>query len=211
MGSMSAVLARVGRGGLPCALFVLIAMAVGQAAPQSSRSKTTSGPESFNARATVGSSQGQGEAYVTIRVDKYSDEKDVQAMEKALHEGGSAAFVAALRTAPVVGHFEMGDKKFSIRWARQKATATGRVISFVVDSPVYFVGGGLPGAKSREGFDVAVVQLVMDSSGLGEGKMAAAAKVKPGGDTGVEIDAYDAEPVTLRSVMRVVVSLRRFL
>ena len=54
---------------------------------------------------------------------------------------------------------------------------------------MYFVGGGLPGAKSRDGFDVAVIQLTMDSSGLGEGKVAAAAKVKPGGETGVEIEA----------------------
>jgi hypothetical protein len=48
------------------------------------------------------------------------------------------------------------------------------------------------------------VQLDMDSSGLGTGKMAAAARVKPGGQTGVEIDAYEAEPVTLRSVMRII-------
>ena len=126
-------------------------------------------------------------------------------MEKAL-AGGSAAFVTALRAAPVVGHFEVGDKKFNIRWARTKPTAKGRVISFVTDAPVYFVGAGLPGAKSKEGFEVAVVQLTMDSSGVGEGRMAAAAKVKAGGDTGVEIEAYDAEPVTLRSVMRIIAS-----
>ena len=60
----------------------------------------------------------------------------------------------------------------------------------------------MPGAKSREGFDTAVVQLTMDTSGLGEGRVAAAAKVKPGGETGVEIEAYDAEPVKLTSVKR---------
>ena len=125
-------------------------------------------------------------------------------MEKALKDGGSAGFTAALKKAPAVGKFEAGDKSFVIRWAREKKTATGRVISFVVDSPVYFLGAGVPGAKSREGFDVAVIQRTMDSSGLGEGKVALAAKVKPGGDTGVEIEAYDAEPVTLRSVKRAI-------
>jgi hypothetical protein len=187
----------------PAALVVIIsAIAVGHAAPQSSKSKTTKAPETFNARVTVGSAQGQADAYVTIRVDKYTPEKSIQAMEKALRDGGSAAFVAALRAAPVVARLQVADKTFDIRWARQVPTASGRTISFVVDRPVYFVGGGLPGAKARDGFDTAVLELVMDSSGLGEGRMAAAAKVKPGGATGVEIEAYDAEPVTLRSVKR---------
>jgi hypothetical protein len=186
-------------------LLSIAALAVGHAAPQSSKSKTTGAPEVFNARATVGSDAGRGDAYVTIRVDKYSADKDLQAMEKALATG-SGAFVTALRAAPIVGHFEVGDKKINIRWARVKATSKGRVISFVTDAPVYFVGAGLPGAKAKDGFDVAVVQLNMDSSGLGDGRMAAAAKVKAGGDTGVEIEAYDAEPVTLKSVMRIIAS-----
>lgn len=190
----------------PVVLFLVSALALAPAAPQSSKSKTTGAPEVFNARATVGSAEGRGDAYVKISVDRYSTEKDVQAMETALKDGGSEGFVAALKKAPVVGRLEIGDKIFTIRWARERKTATGRVISFVTDTPVYFIGGGLPGARSREGFDVAVVQLVMDSSGVGEGKVAAAARVKPGGETGVEIEAYDAEPVTLRSVMRQIVS-----
>jgi hypothetical protein len=187
---------------LTTALVLVCAVAVGHAAPQSKKSKTTGAPETFNARATIGSTSGMADANLSIKVTKYTDDKDLQAMEKALKDGGSAAFVAALKKAPVVGQLTVGDKTFTIRWARQKDTATGRVISFVTDSPVYFIGAGVPGAKARDGFDVAVVQLTMDSSGVGQGKMAAAAKVKPGGDTGVEIEAYDAEPVTLRSVMR---------
>jgi len=188
------------------ALFLLSAIAAGHAAPQSSKSKTTGAPETFNARATVGSAEGRGDAYISIKVEKYTPEKQLQALEAALKSGGSAAFVTALRAAPVVGRLTVGDKTFDIRWARQVATARGRTISFVVDAPVYFIGGGLPGAKARDGFDVAVVQLLMDSSGIGEGRMVAAAKVKPGGATGVEVEAYDAEPVALRSVMRIIVS-----
>lgn len=191
---------------LTAALIVVSAIAVGHAAPQSSKSKSTGAPETFNARATVGSAEGRGDAYISIKVEKYTPEKQVQAMENALKSGGSAAFVTALRAAPIVGKLTVGDKTFDIRWARQVANDKGRTISFVVDKPVYFIGAGLPGAKARDGFDVAVVQLVMDSSGTGEGRMVAAAKVKPGGQTGVEVEAYDAEPVTLRSVMRILVS-----
>jgi hypothetical protein len=170
--------------------------------PSAQKSKPLTAPETFSARMSVGAQEGRGDAYITIRVQRYTAEKEIQAMEKALKEGGSAAFVLALRRAPIVGQLEAGNKTFSIRWAREKPNDKGRVISLVVDSPVYFVGGGLPGAKSREGFDTAVVQLTMDSSGVGEGRMAAAAKVKPGGETGVDIEAYDAEPVKLTSVKR---------
>jgi hypothetical protein len=189
---------------LSAALILVSAIAAGAAVPQSIKSKTLGAPESFNARATVGSTDGRGDAYVTIKVDSYTPEKQIKAMEQALQTGGSAAFLTALRAAPVVAKLTVGDKTVNIRWARQVATSKGRTISFVTDAPVYFVGGGLPGAKARDGFDVAVVQLVMDSSGVGDGRMAAAAKVKAGGDTGVEIEAYDAEPVTLHSVMRII-------
>lgn len=192
------------RATVTCAIagtFILAAAPLGRAAAQP---KTATGPEVFNARAVVGSEAGRGDTHVTVRIDKYTAAKDLEAMERALKDGGSTAFTAALRRAPIAGQFEIGQQTFTIRWARQKPTQTGRVITAVIDRPVYYVGGGVPGAKPREGFDVAVVQLDMDSAGVGEGRMAAAARVKPGGPTGVEIDAYDAEPVKLQSVMRLI-------
>ena len=125
-------------------------------------------------------------------------------VEKALKQGGSEAFLTELRRAPVAGRFEVGSQTFAIRWARQRDTEKGRVISVVTDKPVYFVGAGVTGAKSKEGFDVAVIQLTMDSSGVGEGTMTAAAKVKPGGPTGVEVETYENAPLKLSSVMRLI-------
>jgi len=184
---------------LAAGLIVLSALASAESAPQSSKKK--SGPETFRARATLASAEGRGDVYVTFHIDKYTAERDIQTMEQALKAGGSAAFLEAVRKAPVAGTFEAGERRFTIRWARQQPTAKGRVISIVIDSPVYFVGAGLPEAKPRAGYDLAVAQLTMDSSGVGEGVMAAAARVKPGGATGVEIDDYGTEPIKLLSVM----------
>jgi len=50
-------------------------------------------------------------------------------------------------------------------------------------------------------FDVAVIQLLLDPSGLGDGTMAAAARVKPG-EAGVDVEAYEGDPVKLLSIMR---------
>src|SRR5215213_9316502 len=132
-------------------LVAVAAVALTAAAPQS---KKKAGPETFNARATVGSSGGRGDSYVTIRIEQYTPESNVKTMTRALQDGGSAAFLVELRRAPVAGRFEVGGQTFTIRWARQRDTDLGRVISLVIDKPVYFVGGGVPGAKSREGFDV---------------------------------------------------------
>ncbi len=167
----------------------------------SAQSRKQTAPEVFNARATVGAAAGRGDAYVTIRVDHYSAKKDVDKLESALKTGGSAAFVQALKGSPVAGGFEVGGRTVSIRYAKEVTSEKGRTMTLVLDTPVYFIGGGVPGAKPREGFDVAIVQLQMDPAGVGEGKMAVAAKVKPGADA-PDVEAYEGEPVKLLSVMR---------
>jgi hypothetical protein len=166
------------------------------------QAKKHTAPEVFNARASVAAAAGRGDAYVTMRVDRYSAPKDIDAMEQALKNGGTVAFGVALRKAPIVGHFEVGTQTFAIRWARQSENDRGRVITLVTDTPVYFVGAGVPGAKSREGFDLSVIQLNVDTAGMGEGTMAAAAKVKPNADGGVAVDAYEGEPIKLLSIIR---------
>ena len=182
------------------ALLASVPASIG-AAPQS---KKKTGPETFNGKARVATGTAVGDVTFTVQIDQYTPEKDLKAMEQALQSGGSEAFVQALRKAPVAGHFKAGEKTFTIRWARQRETPKGRVISIVTDAPVYFVGAGLPDAKPRAGFDVAVGLLNMDSSGVGEGTMALAAKVKPAADNGVEIQDYATEPVKLVSIMKVI-------
>lgn len=167
----------------------------------SAQSRKQTAPEVFNARASVGSAAGRGDAYVVIHVDQYSTKKDLDKLEGALKTGGSTAFVQALKGSPVVGRLDVGSRTVSIRYAKEVTAEKGRTITLVLDTPVYFIGGGVPGAKAREGFDVAIVQLQMDPAGVGEGKMAVAAKVKPGA-TAPDVEAYEGEPIKLLSVMR---------
>jgi hypothetical protein len=89
-----------------------------------------------------------------------------------------------------------------VRWTRQQPTEKGRTISVVTDAPLFFVGGGNVDAKPREGFEVAVILLNVDSIGLGTGSLAPAARVKPGGPTGVQIDDYAEAPVKLVTVRK---------
>jgi hypothetical protein len=47
-----------------------------------------------------------------------------------------------------------------------------------------------------------VLEFTVDSVGLGSGTMAPAARVKPGGPTGVQVDDYSGKRVTLMTVTR---------
>jgi hypothetical protein len=172
-------------------------------APFQGAARKWTAPETFVAKAE--SRAGATAVYsasLTIHVDRYTRDADRKVMEEALRTGGYPGFLAALRKAPEVGYVETGDKKFTVRWAKEVPEGEGRAISIVTDAPIYFVGGGRPDAKSRAGYELAVLELKMDSAGTGEGTMAAAARVKPGGETGVLIDRYADQPIKLLSIRR---------
>jgi hypothetical protein len=54
-------------------------------------------------------------------------------------------------------------------------------------------------------YEVAVIQLMVDEIGLGSGSIAAGARVRPGGETGVQIDDYADESIKLVTVSRKIV------
>jgi hypothetical protein len=178
----------------------LMALVSAQGAAQTPRN--SGAPETFSANAQAKGAAGAIAATIQIHVQRYTPDFDRTAVESALKGGGYPAFLTALRKAPEVGSVAVGDQKFAIRWAREQKTPKGRTIVLVTDKPVFFVGGGSTTAKPRAGYEVAVLQLQMDEVGLGSGSMAAAARVKPGGEAGVQIDDYADEPIKLVTVSR---------
>lgn len=161
-------------------------------------------PEIFTANMhATGAAGGAAAATITIDVQRYTPDAERTAVETALKTGGFAGFVAALKKAPAVGAVKFGDKSWTIRWAREvKSGANKRTLTFVTDSPIFFVGGGAADAKPRTGYDVALIQLDVDDVGLGNGQMAAAARVRPGGESGVQVDDYADKPIKLATVVR---------
>lgn len=166
---------------------------------QSSRDKL---PESFTANAQFQGAGGAAATTLKIRIDRYTPDAEREAVMQALKQGGYQGFVTALRKAPVVGAVTMGGSTFDIRWARATPNKDNRSIVLVTDKPMYFVGAGNPDAKPREGFDVGVISFDVDSVGMGfNGKMAAAAKVKPGAN-GPDVSDYADKMIDLKTVMR---------
>jgi hypothetical protein len=189
----------------PAALVMLAAAA----SPVLSQSQQRGAPEQFTANAQSASTSGaSAAATVTIDLRRYTPDAERTAVETALKGGGYPAFLAALRKAPEVGTVNLGTQKWSIRWAREQSTAAGRTIVVVTDQPMFFVGGARVNAKPRAGYEVGLIRLEVDAAGMGKGEMAAAAKVKPGGETGVQVDDYAEQPITLSGVQRKIVAAK---
>jgi hypothetical protein len=183
---------------------VVVSLLLILAPPEQTR-KLPKAPEAFSASAQVTGTDSAQAAFVRIFIDTYTTDKDRDTMVSALKGGGYPSFLQALRNAPVVGRLEMGDKSWKIRWARQQdAGPTRRVIVVATDQPVFFVGGGAVDAKPRAGYELGLVQFEIDDAGLGKGTMAAAAKVKLGEPTGVQVDDYGTKPIQLTSVTKII-------
>jgi hypothetical protein len=180
---------------------MLFATAAASAAAQAS--KTAGAPETFTAQAQAAKA-GTGAIAGTIQVHvaRYTPDADRASVENALKTGGFASFLTSLRKAPDVGYVQIGETKTAIRYARQTEAAKGRTIVVVTEKPLFYLGGAAPDAKPRAGFEVGLVELSVDDIGLGTGRMAAAARVRPGGDAGVQIDDYAETPIKLTSVSR---------
>jgi hypothetical protein len=160
-------------------------------------------PEVFTASAEVKNARGAVAATLEVRVNRYSPEFDRTSVEAALKQGGYPKFLTTLRSSPEVGQVMLGGgEPYAIRYARETVTDTGRTVVFVTDKPVFFVGGGRATSKPRAGYEIAILRIDLDGTGKGKGTMAAAARVRPGGDGAVLLDDYAEEPITLTNVTR---------
>ena len=139
---------------------------------------------------------------VQIVIERYTPDAERAAVESALKIGGYPGFVTALRKAPGVGRVELGGQKSIIRWARQTQSPKGRTIVLVTERPVFFIGGGGAKHRPKEGYEVALVELIVDDKGAGTGSMAAAARIKLAPEGGILIDDYAEQLISLNAVTR---------
>ena len=141
-------------------------------------SQQSGAPEMFTANAQATAASGaSAAASVQVDIRRYTPDADRAAVEGALKGGGYPAFLTALRKAPEVGTVSIGTQKWAIRWAREQPSATGRTIVVVTDQPMFFLGGSKATAKPRAGYEVGLIRMQVDKSGMGTGDMAAAARV----------------------------------
>jgi hypothetical protein len=182
-------------------LTLALAAVIGQAATAPiSAPKTT--PATLTADAYLPGGEGAPAATITMQINRYSTQVDLDTVANGLKHGGYPGFLTALRQVPVVGTVTVGGQTVDIRWAREQLVANARSVVLITDKPVFFVGAGRIDAKPRAGYQVAVLQYTLEDAGTGTGSIAAAARVKPGGPTGVTVDDYSDKPIELKNIKR---------
>ena len=177
---------------LPSTTMLALAMlAVASTPPTTQSNDRFKPPESFTANAQFQGGTAAAATTIKLSIDRYTPDAEREAVLQALTTGGYQGFVTALRKAPAVGKITIGDQSYDVRWARMQPLKDGRSIVLVTDKPIHYIGGGRPDAKPREGFDVAVFQFQVNSTGMGTGgEIALAAKVKRDESGGIVVSDY---------------------
>jgi hypothetical protein len=162
------------------------------------------GAESFTATATVKTAGGaEASAPVTITIDRKMPEPEADKLVAAFKSGGAAGLRRALAGVPPTGSVQLAEgAPTPARITIERPTDKGRLITIVTDKPLLFLGAGVPGAKPKDGYDFAVVDLEVDASGAGSGTLAPAAKVTLKGSAFV-VEDYASELVRLAGVKKV--------
>lgn len=136
-------------------------------------------PETYSGTASVKTAGGAAAtAPITIVVERKMPQAEAEGLVKAFTSGGAASLRKALAGVKPTGSVKLGNGAATpSRLTIERPTDKGRLITIVCDTPIMFVGGGMPAAKAKEGYDFALVDLVVDNAGGATGTLAPAAKV----------------------------------
>ena len=162
------------------------------------------GAETFTATAEVKTAGGAAStAPVTIVVDRKMPKSETDRLTGAFKAGGPAALRKALVGVQATGTVQLGAGAATpTRLTLERPTDKGRLLTIVTDQPLLFLGAGLPGAKPKEGYDFAIIDIEVDAKGNGAGTLAPAAKVTVKQDVFV-VEDYASELVRLTAVKKV--------
>jgi hypothetical protein len=161
----------------------------------------TGARETFTATAAVKAAGGAAAtAPLKVTVDRKMSESEADTMLAAFKSGGAAGLRKALQGVPAVGSAQLGGgKPTPLRHALERPTEKGRLLTLVADTPMLFLGAGVPGAKAQAGYDFAIIDLEVDAKNAGSGTLAPAAKVTVKNGAFV-VEDYAGELVRLTAV-----------
>ena len=165
--------------------------------------RAQAGSETFTATATVKTAGGAtASAPVTIVVDRKMSQSEADKFMAAFKAGGAAELRKALTGVKPTGSVKIGSGALTpTRLTIERRTDKGRLITIVVDQPLLFLGAGAPGAKPKEGYDFAVIDLEVSDAGTGSGVISPAAKISTNQGAFVVSD-YSSEQIQLTKVAK---------
>jgi len=153
-------------------------------------------PLTLTAHAKFASGPTTITSVLTIRVDKLIDAAGrKRLLDRLNYGGGYPGFLNALRPLPVLGQVSTPNAHVDLRYAWEMKVDERRRLILIADKPLFFLPNDP--ARSRAGYELTVVDLLLDSRDAGSGQMSGAARVKPSPDQGVILDDFGASIVQL--------------
>lgn len=137
---------------------------------------------------------------VEIQIDRWSTDQERQSLLDVLHNESAQDLLRALQKAPRVGFIRTPD---SLAWDLHYARATasddgGTRIVLATDRRMSF--WELANRERSVDYPFTVIEIHLDKSGKGEGRMSIATRVTAGGDGNIHLENYSIEPVRLQNV-----------
>ncbi len=161
------------------------------------------GAESYMARAEMKTADGKVlTAPVMVSLERMLTSAERDALLAAFKSGDSEALRKALAAQPSLGYVEGGKVRVPVKFAFPRPSGAGKLVTIVCNEPIKHVGGDIPDAKPKAGFDHAYVLLVLDGDGKGTGEIAPAAKMKLREDGALVTEDYGSETIWLKDVVR---------
>ena len=155
--------------------------------------------DTFTGTASLEKGAAQASAPFKVTVTRYASMRERDELLAAVRKDGNAGARKLLETAKDAGVIELGEQRVAIKFASQRPTASGRLITVVTATPMMFVGGAAPNAKPRPGFDLALALLDLQESG-GMGELAPAAKIGVTHDGAIVTEDYGATVIWLQGL-----------
>jgi hypothetical protein len=157
--------------------------------------------ETFTATASLKTAAGaEMTAPVTIVVTRLTTDAERAKVVDALKKSATPGVVKALKTMGDIGYIEVGARRTPVKYAYVRPMSGARLVTVIAPTPIAYLGAGLPDAKPKAGFDLALAILDVPDSGAGTGELATAATIKLNDSGAVQVGDYGAEAVRLTKV-----------
>jgi hypothetical protein len=160
-----------------------------------------SASETITAIASVKSAGGTSLVTpLTVVIERFATDRERETLLRAARTGMPAA-QAHLAKNDDVGVVQLGAQRTPIKYAFVRTTDTGRLITIVTAQPIFYLGAGLPQARTKDGVYVGLVILELATPGPGRGELVPAAKIRVNqNDVMVSEDYNSADVVHLSDV-----------
>jgi hypothetical protein len=158
--------------------------------------------EHFTATASMKSPKVTHSAPVSFQIDHFVSDADREKFISVVKRHKTTEIHDALAAMPDVGLIETADTKTPIKYAYATPTGGGRLITLVTAKPIVHIGGDLPDAKPKKGYDLAIAFLILDASDKGDGELSLATKVKVDAKGALVTEDYSPATVHLNGIAK---------